>query len=157
MRIFVLSISFLTFLYFCVIIYKYFNFILGGFLCLKTIGVMEKCGSGHLLFPLGYIICRGPALTRKEFLIRALSFLPKRSLGRRQVFRDVATPPTVKGHHQGTLALVVIIYIKQLGKKFIFCLTNYYLIWYINIVFNGPLVKRLRRSPLKAESWVRFP
>ena len=22
---------------------------------------------------------------------------------------------------------------------------------------NGPLVKRLRRSPLKAESWVRFP
>ena len=29
---------------------------------------------------------------------------------------------------------------------------------YINKVQNiGPLVKRLRRSPLKAESWVRFP
>ena len=24
-------------------------------------------------------------------------------------------------------------------------------------VLDGPLVKRLRRSPLKAESWVRFP
>ena len=27
----------------------------------------------------------------------------------------------------------------------------------ILILFFGPLVKRLRRGPLKAESWVRFP
>lgn len=31
------------------------------------------------------------------------------------------------------------------------------MILFILSFIKGPLVKRLRRSPLKAESWVRFP